>query len=63
MNNYLEPPEGYTPPELALQMLEEIEEAIDTVQNEQERTGAYKEVLSLLYAERAAILEIINELP
>lgn len=64
MNNYPEPPEGYTDPQTARLMLEDIEGEIDAFHHNQELTGkARKECESLLYAERAAILQIINELP
>lgn len=64
MNNYPEPPEGYTPPETAQDMLEDIEREIDTLHLNEELTGkSKKEIEALLYAERAAILQIINELP
>lgn len=61
MNNYPEPPEGYTPPHVAELMLQDIESYIDSVHTKEKQTNnSQKEVLSLLYMERSAILEIIN---
>jgi len=54
--------EGYTPPHVAETMLRDVEGYIRAEREKKEHTKESREILSLLQAERAAILEIINTL-